>query len=79
MNSAYRASMRTWRNVIVAALIVCACNGLSSCAVNPVSGHSDFVTMSESQEIAAGRDTHPKIIEQYGQYDNPALQAYVQT
>jgi len=70
--------MRTWRNVIVAALVVCAGNGLSSCAVNPVSGRSDLVMMSESQEIAVGRDTHPKIIEQYGLYDNPALQAYVQ-
>lgn len=78
MNGNYLASMRPWRNVILAALIVCAGSGLSGCAVNPVSGHSDFVTMSESQEIAAGREAHPKIIEQYGQYDNPALQAYVQ-
>ncbi len=79
MNRAYLASMRTWRNVIIATLIVCAGNGLSSCAVNPVSGHNDCVMMSESQEIAVGRDAHPKIIEQYGQYDTPALQAYVQT
>ncbi len=78
MNRATLATMRTWRNVIVAALVVCAGNGLSSCAVNPVSGRSDLVMMSESQEIAVGRDTHPKIIEQYGVYDNPALQAYVQ-
>jgi predicted Zn-dependent protease len=78
MNNDYRASMRTWRNALVATLIVCAGNGLSGCAVNPVSGHNDFVMMSESQEIAAGRDAHPKIIEQYGLYDNPALQAYVQ-
>ncbi len=78
MSGAYLVSMRTWRNVIAAAFIVCAGNGLSGCAVNPVSGHNDFVMMTESEEISAGRDANPKIIEQYGMYDNPALQAYVQ-
>ncbi len=78
MSSAHLSTMKCWRNVLVAALIVCAGNGLSSCAVNPVSGHNDFVMMSESDEIAAGRDANPKIIERYGVYDNLALQAYVQ-
>lgn len=78
MSSAYRLSMNIWRNCVIAALAVLATNGLIGCAVNPVSGRSDFVMMSEGQEIAIGRDTHPKIIAQYGQYDNPALQAYVQ-
>ncbi len=64
--------------MLVAVLVVCAGNGLSGCAVNPVSGHNDFVMLSESQEIAEGRDANPKILEQYGVYDNPALQAYVQ-
>lgn len=47
------------------------------CAVNPVSGKRDFVLMSEADEIFMGRKYHPKILEQYGKYDNPALQAYV--
>lgn len=50
-----------------------------SCAVNPVTGRSDFVMMSEEQEIALGRQSHDKILDQYGgAYDDPALQAYVQ-
>lgn len=50
----------------------------SGCAVNPVTGESDFVLMSEDSEIAIGRENHAKIIQQYGRYKNPALQDYVQ-
>lgn len=70
--------MRTRCSALLVALSVGAGIGLGSCSVNPVSGHNDFVMMSEAQEVAAGRDTHPKIIAQYGVYDNQALQAYVQ-
>ncbi len=52
---------------------------LSGCAANPVTGESDFVLMSESEEIAIGRQNHAKIIQQYGLYDDPVLQKYVQT
>jgi predicted Zn-dependent protease len=47
------------------------------CAVNPVTGDRDFVLMSEAEEISMGRQYHPKILQQYGKYDDPALQAYV--
>lgn len=51
---------------------------LQGCARNPVTGDSDFVLMSEESEIAMGREAHQKILKQYGEYENPALQAYVQ-
>lgn len=51
---------------------------LSGCATNPVSGTPDFVLLSEDQEIELGRTNDPKIRAQFGAYDNPALQAYVQ-
>ena len=51
---------------------------LSGCAVNPVTGESDFVIISEDEEIAIGRENHSKIIQRYGTYDTPALQEYVQ-
>ena len=51
---------------------------LGSCAVNPVSGSADFVLMSEDQEIQLGRANDPKIRAQFGVYDDPKLQAYVQ-
>ena len=48
-----------------------------SCAINPVSGKRDFVLMSESKEIAMGRDYHPEILKQFGKYDDSSLQGYV--
>ena len=50
---------------------------LANCAVNPVSGNPNFVTMSESQEVSVGRSEDKKVREQYGVYDDPALQSYV--
>jgi predicted Zn-dependent protease len=50
---------------------------LTGCATNPVSGEQDFVTVSEEQEIAQGREYHQSVIAQYGVYDNPELQIYV--
>ncbi|MBE9533058.1 MAG: M48 family metalloprotease, partial [Proteobacteria bacterium] len=52
---------------------------LTGCAQNPVSGDHDFVMLSEDSEIEIGRTNHPKIIKQYGRYDDEDLQAYVQT
>jgi len=52
---------------------------LAGCAQNPVSGNQDFVMLSEDSEIAMGRTNHPKIIAQFGRYDDDALQAYVQS
>lgn len=51
---------------------------LGGCAVNPVSGESDFVLMSEDEEISIGRQYHAQILKEYGRYDSPGLQAYVQ-
>jgi len=50
---------------------------VASCATNPVTGNQDVVLMSEAQEVQMGRDEHPKILQQYGRYDDEALQAYV--
>jgi predicted Zn-dependent protease len=48
------------------------------CAVNPVTGDQDLVLMSEQNEIALGRKTHQQVLQQYGRYDDPELQKYVQ-
>jgi predicted Zn-dependent protease len=49
----------------------------SACAINPVTGDRDFVTLTESEEVAQGRQFHQTIIKQYGVYDDPDLQTYV--
>lgn len=51
----------------------------SGCAVNPVSGESDFVLLSEDQEIAIGRENHAEIIKRYGLYKDQKLQDYIQS
>lgn len=52
---------------------------LGGCAQNPVSGNQDFVLLGVDSEIAIGRTNHPKIIAQYGRYNNESLQTYVQS
>lgn len=58
------------------AAIACAL-ALGNCAVNPVSGNPNFVTMSESQEISIGRSEDQKVRQEYPPYNDPALQRYV--
>ena len=50
---------------------------LTSCAVNPATGAREFMLVSESQEIALGRESDPAVTAQYGLVDDPELQAYV--
>ncbi len=51
---------------------------LGGCASNPATGGTDFVLMSEAQELALGRKLNGQVLEQYGRYGDEALQAYVQ-
>ena len=51
---------------------------LASCTTNPATGQKQFTAlMSPSQENKIGAQEHEKVIKQFGLYDNPALQAYV--
>ncbi len=51
---------------------------LVGCAVNPATGKTDFVMMSEEQEIDLGRNYAEEIAKQYPRYADERLQAYVQ-
>ena len=52
---------------------------LSGCAsqVNPVTGRSELSVMDEASEIAEGKQAHVQVLQEYGAYDDPKLQAYV--
>jgi predicted Zn-dependent protease len=52
---------------------------ISACSVNPVSGKKEFVLMSEQQEIALGAQSDPQVIAEFGLYDNPTFQNFIQT
>jgi predicted Zn-dependent protease len=63
---------------LLAILGVAAALLVSGCATNPVSKRSEFVLMSEEQELALGRQMHAEVLQEYGEYKDPKLQAYVQ-
>ena len=49
---------------------------LSGCARNPVTGKRQIVLISESQEIAYGREAHPEVLGQFGRVEDSDLQGY---
>jgi len=50
---------------------------IAACAVNPVTGKKQLVLMSEAQEIALGAESDPAIIQQFGLYQNDAIQNFI--
>ncbi|MGK8437601.1 M48 family metalloprotease [Ectopseudomonas hydrolytica] len=61
------------------ALTLCLiCSWLAGCAVNPATGRTDFVMMSERQELDLGARYNQEILKQYPRYEDAKLQAYIQ-
>ncbi|MCZ2101510.1 MAG: M48 family metalloprotease [Chitinophagales bacterium] len=50
---------------------------ITSCARNPVTGKKELSFMSESQELSLGQSSDPQIVAQYGLYEHPTLQAFI--
>jgi predicted Zn-dependent protease len=48
-----------------------------SCAINPVTGKKELSLISESQEIAMGKESDVQIRQEYGVYADAKLNAYV--
>ena len=59
--------------VLAAALLA----GCGTTVVNPVTGQAERTVMSEEAELAEGAKGHQEVLKEYGVYDNPAVQAYV--
>lgn len=57
----------------LAAVVVC----ISSCSRNPVTGKRELMLISESQEIAMGKEADPSIVAEYGLYQDDKLQAFI--
>ena len=64
--------MKIHHIIFVSALVF-----INSCSRNPVTGKKEVSFMSESQEIAMGKQYDPSIVEQYGLYQNPTLQSFI--
>lgn len=68
-----RLTRSRWLPVAVLALL------LAACATNPVTGGSDFVLMSEEQEISLGRKYSAEVVKETPVYDDPDLARLVQS
>jgi predicted Zn-dependent protease len=66
------------KNTIGLPAIMAASLLLAACSTNPVTGESDFVLMSESQEISLGRQYSAQIMEEMPAYEHAALNKLVQ-
>jgi len=62
---------------ILLPLAALAASLLPACATNPVTGHQDFVLMSQSEEISLGRQYNEQILKEMPAYNDPELAAYV--
>ena len=62
-----------WKRLLIAVVFL-----VSACATNPVTGNREFAFMSESQEIAIGREADMQIQHAMGVYESLALQEYVE-
>lgn len=51
---------------------------LAACAVNPATGKKEFMLVSESQELAMGKEYDQQLVVEMGLYDDQALAGYVQ-
>jgi predicted Zn-dependent protease len=59
-------------------VILCVLGLLGGCAHNPATGRSDFVMMSEQQELDMGRTYSQQVLKENPRYADEKLQAYVQ-
>ena len=49
----------------------------TSCAVNPVTQKREIMLFSDQEEIEMGKQGHDAVLIQFGKYDDPSLQRYV--
>jgi predicted Zn-dependent protease len=69
--------MKTHAALLKPSLIFCFMLYVSGCATNPVTGRKQVVLMSESQELALGKEADPQIMAYFGAYGDPALQQFI--
>ncbi len=66
--------MRRVLPLVMCAVLLAACG---TQVVNPVTGRTERSVMDEPTEIAEGKKAHQQVLQEYGVYANPRLQAYV--
>ncbi len=59
-------------------VLVAVLAAIAARVVNPVTGKTERTVMDEAAEIAEGEKAHKEVLQEYGAYNNPKLQAYVE-
>jgi predicted Zn-dependent protease len=59
-------------------LVLLVSFSLAGCAVNPVTGQQQLMLLSEQDESQMGLETDKSVVDQYGVYEDPGLQRYLQ-
>lgn len=71
--------IRTWliSRLRVPLAVLAGAVALGGCATNPATGDSMIALVSEGQEVQMGQDAREAVRSQMGLYEDPSLQAYV--
>src|SRR5262249_39748248 len=71
--------MTAWNGLRALAAVTLTSLSLSACETNPATGKQSFTGLvSPKEEIELTKEEHPKIIAQYGEYQDPQLQRYIE-
>jgi len=65
------------RPIALGAALLAAAACLGGCATNPATGKRQISLVSTGKELEIGRESDPAIIAEYGLYDDPSVQRYV--
>ena len=64
-------------NALLGSCCLALLAGCGSSVQNPVTGRTERSVMTEADEVRVGAGQHQQVLADYGQLDNPRLQAYV--
>ena len=71
--------MRFLSGKLSALLLLFVLTFITSCATNPVTGKRQLALISEEKEIQMGQQYDPQVVAEFGLYENPSLQQFLNT
>lgn len=70
--------MKTLKPISISILIISLVLLIPSCAINPVTGKSEIMLMSEAQEISLGAQYDPSVISSFGIYEDETMLNFIE-
>ena len=66
------------KSFLIRLMLITSLFSLGGCATNPVTGKKQVSLLSEKDEIAMGAESDPQVVAQFGLYDDPKIQAFIE-